>query len=233
LSLLTIVPTRARPEKVARLIDSFDLTTDNSDLLFIVDPDDDSMKGFDFKGHTAMMMEPRGTMVQKLNYAVAQYINDYDHIAWYADDNEFVTRHWDTLMLETLKDMGGSGWVYSYDKRRTDIPETWLASTDVIRELGWYANPILNQYYVADSIAILGKRSSLLSFCKEAVIPHHHYDVDETATRDALHEYAETTFGKMDLANYQAWAGSNQVSAVVSRLRRKFNPDVQWVLGKV
>lgn len=231
--MLTIIPTRSRPEKVARLIKSFDEATDNADLLFVVDPDDESMKDFDFKGHSAMIMDPRGTMVQKLNYAAAQFVNDYDAIVWYADDNEFITPHWDTLMMNTLNDMGGSRWVYSYHKRRTDIPETWLASTDLIRELGWYANPLLNQYYVADSIAVLGKRSSLLRFCKEAVVEHHHYEVDPDAERDALNVYAENAFGAMDRMNYQAWVGSNQVAAVVSKLRRKFNPDVKWVTGKV
>ena len=233
MSLLTVIPTRSRPKSVERLIESFNDTTDNADLLFVVDPDDESMEGFDFKGHSAMVMDPRGTMVQKLNYAAVKFIDDYDSLVWYADDNEFITPHWDTLMLKALEEMGGSGWVYSFDGRRTDIPETWLVSTDVVRELGWFANPILNQYYVADSINILARRASLLRFCRDVKVLHHHYDVDPATERDALNEYAESKFGKTDFMTYQAWGGSNQVSVAVSRLRRKFNPDIKWVLGKV
>jgi hypothetical protein len=232
-SLLCIIPTRSRPEQCKRLIESFDVNTDNADLLFVVDPDDRSYDDMDWKGHTTVTLDPRGTMVQKLNFAAGSFIDDYDQMVWYADDNEFITPHWDSLMLKTLADMGGSGWVYSYDKRRTDIPETWLASTDLIRELGWFANPILSQYYVADSVAVLGKRTSLLQFCREATVEHHHYSVDESAVRDETYREAEQMFGPADYANYQAWSGSNQVATVVSRLRRKFNPDVRWILGKV
>lgn len=232
-SLLTIIPTRHRPEQCARLIESFDKTTDNADLLFVVDPDDDSYDDMDWKGHTVVTLSPRGTMCQKLNFAAARFIDDYDRMVWYADDNEFITPHWDTLMQNTLDDMGGSGWVYSFDKRRTDIPETWMVSTDVVRELGWFANPVLNQYYVADSIAVLAKRSSLLRFCKEAVVEHHHYENDSSVVRDETYAEAEQLFGQADSMNFKAWVVSTQVSATISRLRRKFNPDVKWVREKV
>lgn len=232
MSLLCIIPTRARPEQVSRLIKSFDEKTDNADLLFVTDPDDASMEDFDFQGHSAMILDPRGTMVQKLNYAAVKFLDDYDRMVWYADDNEFVTDHWDTLMQKTLDEMG-SGWVYSFDRRRTDIPETWMVSTDIVRELGWFANPLLNQYYVADSINVLARRSSLLRFCPDVEVTHHHYDVDPDAKRDGLNDYAENKFGKADMMTYQAWVASNQVAVAVSRLRRKCNPDIQWVLGKV
>lgn len=233
MSLLTIIPTRGRPEKVTALIKSFNDKTDGADLLFVIDPDDPSMEDFDFQGHSAMVLDPRGSMVQKLNYAAGKFLDDYDRMVWYADDNEFVTDHWDTLMEKTLDEMGGSGWVYSYDHRRTDIPETWMVSTDVVRELGWFANPALNMYYVADSINVLARRSSLLRFCRDVEVVHHHYDVDPEAKRDAVNEFSESTFGKVDYMTYQAWVASNQVAVLVSRLRRKFNPDIQWILGKV
>lgn len=233
MSLLVLIPTRSRPEQCARLIESFDKTTDNADLLFLTDVDDDSYKDMDWKGHACMMSDPRPTVVQKLNNAAMQFIDDYDRMVWYADDNEFVTPHWDTLMQKTLDEMGGTGWVYSYDHRRTDIPETWMVSSDITRELGWFANPLLSLYYIADSIGVLGRRSSLLRFCREAEVPHHHYEVDPETKYDNTYREAEQRFGKNDLLNYQAWVTSTQVSTTVSVLRRKFNPDVKWILGKV
>lgn len=233
MSLLCIIPTRSRPEQCERLIKSFDAMTDNADLLFVVDPDDDSYDGMDWKGHAVVTLDPRGTMVQKLNHAAEMFLDDYDQMVWYADDNEFMTPHWDTLMLDELRDMGGSGWVYSFDGRRADIPETWLVSTDIVRELGWFANPILNQYYVADCTGSLGRRTSLMRFARNVLVLHHHYEVDPETKHDATYKDAEQMFGRADLVSYQSWVGSNQVAAVVSRLRRKFNPDVKWVLGKV
>lgn len=233
MSLLVMIPTRGRPEQCKNLIESFDKNTDNADLVFLTDADDESYKDFDWQGHACLVTDPRPTMVQKLNSAAYKFLDDYDVMAWYADDNEFVTPHWDTLMLNTLDEMGGSGWVYSWDHRRTDIPETWMVSTDIVREMGWYANPLMSMYFVADSIAIIAKRASLLRFCKEADIPHHHYEVDPNVKRDATYQSSEMLYGRNDQLTWQAWSQSNQVAALVSRLRRKFNPDVKWVVGKV
>jgi hypothetical protein len=232
-SLLTIVPTRGRPAQCARLIESFDKTTDNADLLFVTDPDDDSYADMDWKGHTVLSVSPRGTMVQKLNHAAVSFIDDYDQMVWYADDNEFITPHWDSLMLDTLKDMGGSGWVYSWDGRRSDIPETWLVSTDVVKELGWFANPVLNMYGVADSISILAKRASLIRFCKKVTVLHHHYLVDQTVMHDETYSNAEKTWGPQDQATFVEWSKSPYVAAMVSRLRRNFNPDRAWIIFKI
>lgn len=232
MSLLTIIPTRGRPEQCARLIESFDKTTDNADLLFVVDPDDPSYEGMDWKGHATVLLDPRGTMVEKLNFVAMQLLDDYDRMVWYADDNEFITPHWDTLMQATLDAMGGSGWVYSYDHRRTDIPETWMVSTDVVREMGWLANPLMSQYFVADSIGVIARRASLIRFCKEAEVPHHHYDNDPSVTRDETYQVAERNFGPADQVAYYRWRDSTEVAALVSRLRRNFNPDVQWVCSR-
>jgi len=234
MSLLTIIPTRGRPTQCTRLIESFDANTDNADMVFVVDPDDDSYDGFDWKGHTVVTLDPRGTMVEKLNHAAGMFINEYEQMVWYADDNEFITPHWDTLMLKKLNDeLGGSGWVYSYDNRRTDIPETWLASTDVIKTLGWYALPTQKMYYVADALALLAKRADLIRFVPEVTVAHHHYTVDPTQPHDETYLTSEQQFGQVDFQNYKAWSASNALASSVSILRRNFNPDLKWLLTTV
>lgn len=234
MSLLTIIPTRGRPTQCERLIESYDKNTDNADLLFVIDPDDDSYDGFDWKGHTVVTLDPRGTMVEKLNHAAGMFINDYDQMVWYADDNEFMTPHWDTLMVKKLNDeLNGTGWVYSFDNRRTDIPETWMASTDVVKALNWFALPSLNQYYVADSLSLLAKRADLIRFCPEVTVTHHHYTVDANQAHDETYLVAERNYGQVDLQTFRAWASSNALASSVSLLRRNFNPDVKWVLTQV
>lgn len=234
MSLLTIIPTRGRPVQCTRLIESYDRTTDNADLVFVVDPDDDSYDGFDWKGHTVITLDPRGTMVEKLNHAAGTFLNDYDQMVWYADDNEFLTPHWDTLMLKTLNDeLHGSGWVYSFDNRRMDIPETWLASTDVVKTMGWFALPTLKQYYVADALSLLARRADLIRFCREVNVTHHHYTVDPSQPHDETYQEAERNFGPVDAQNFNIWRASNALASSVSILRRNFNPDVKWLLSKV
>ena len=234
MSLLVIVPTRQRRETCERLMDSFEKTTDNAELLFVTDSDDDSYEDMDWRGHRSAVIDPRGCLVEKLNRAVAGVIGESeDPIMWLGDDHVFVTEHWDTLMLEALEDLGGSGWVYPNDLRRADVPETWLCSRDVIRTLGWYANPVLKHYFIDNSIADLAKRANLIRYCPDVIIAHHHYSVDPETERDDLYRETERNYGDHDMKAFQEWRSGSQVAMEVSRLRRKFNPDVQWVLGKV
>lgn len=234
MSLIVIVPTRSRPGQCERLIKSFDETTDNADLVFILDEDDkDTYKDVDWKGHATATLDPRGSLVDKLNQTAKNVADQYDQIAWFADDNVFVTEHWDTKLLEVLKEMGGSGWVYPNDLRRADVPETWLVSTDVVKELGWFANPVLKHYYIDNSIAEVAKRASLIRWVPDVVVQHKHYSVDKTTAYDDLYRETELLFGQQDAINFNAWKASNQVAVAVSRLRRNFNPDVKWVLERV
>jgi hypothetical protein len=233
MSLLVIVPTRTRKAQCERLIESFEKTTDSAELLFVVDGDDDSYETMDWRGHSSSTMSPRGSLAQKLNHTVDAVLDKFDQIMWTGDDHEFVTEHWDTLLLETLEKHGGSGWVYPDNGRRKDVPESWLCSSDVIRELNWYANPILQHYYIDNSIAVLGKRTGLMYYAPDVKIPHHHYSVDKQTEYDALYKETETSFGQADAQAFATWHNSPMASGDVSRLRRKFNSDVAWAIEKV
>lgn len=232
MSFLVIVPIRKRPEQLKRFIESFDSTVDDADLMFVMDGDDDSYEGFDFKGHACATISPRATVVQKLNEAAGQMVDSYDYLMTQGDDCEFVTPHWDTKLVAAMRDLG-SGWVYANNQRRKDIPEAWMTSTDVVKSLGWFAPPFLNHYYVDNVISVLGKRTSLLRYVPDVLIPHHHYTTEGGDAYDPLYKECETLFGEVDLKAFQGWVNGNQAALDVSRLRREFNPDVQWVLGKV
>lgn len=231
--MIVIVPTRGRKAQCERLIDSFDKTAESAELLFVVDEDDKTYEEMDWKGHGVTTMNPRGTLSQKLNHTVDAILNSYDHIMWSGDDHEFVTPHWDRKLLKVLDEMGGSGWVYPQNGRRKDIPETWLVSSDVVRELNWYANPGLRHYGLDNSIAEIGKRTGLLRYASNVLIKHHHPTVDSTVEYDDIYKDAERQHGQADAAAFQAWRTSPLASADISRLRRKFNPDVAWAIEKV
>ena len=135
-------------------------------------------------------------------------------------------------MLAALEDLGGSGWVYPDDKRRNDVPEHWMVSSDVVKALGWFANPVLGHFYIDNSVAELGKRAGLIRYCPEAVIRHEHYSVAKGTRRDRLYSQTEKKFGASDLAAFQAWQGS-QLKNEVSVLRRQFIARCRWVLSRV
>jgi hypothetical protein len=128
--------------------------------------------------------------------------------------------------------MGGSGWVYPDDRRRSDVPEHWMCSSDVVKALGWFAPPCVTHYYMDNIIAELGKRAGMIRWCPQAVVEHLHYSVAPGVEHDATYQETEDMFGASDLQAFQQWRAS-QLANEVSVLRREFSPDVAWVLSRV
>jgi hypothetical protein len=230
--LMVMVPTRGRPEQLRRLLDSFAETATCADIAVITDPDDDSYDGFDFGDAARAVLEPRAFLAGKLNKTAEAFADIYRTLMWVADDHVFITPGWDKIMLDCLAEMGGSGWVYPDDKRRSDVPEIWMCSSDVVQALGWFANPALSHFYLDNSIGELGKRSGLIRWCPQAVIEHRHYSVTRDVERDEVYRTTEEMFGTSDLAAFQQWR-SDQMGNEVAVLRRQFSPDVAWVMDLV
>ena len=233
-NLVVMVPTRGRRANCERLLKSFTETATCSDLVFVLDGDDqDTYAGMDWGVATVAVLDPRDYLTGKLNKTAEAMADLYPVLMWTGDDNVFVTPGWDKIMLQALEDdLGGHGWVYPDDKRRADVPEHWMCSSDVVKTLGWFAPPWASHFYIDNAVGELGKRAGLIRWCPEAVIEHKHYSVAPDTEHDALYRETENNFGDSDLKAFQEWRGS-QLANEVSVLRREFNPDVRWVLSRV
>ena len=231
--LLVMVPTRGRRAQCERLLKSFTETATCADLLFVTDDDDrDTYAGMDWGVAAVAELAPREYLAGKLNKTALAMADLYKVLMWLGDDCVPETPGWDKIMLDALEDLGGAGWVYPDDKRRNDVPEQWMVSSDVVKALGWFANPALNHFYLDNSIAELGKRAGLIRWCPQAVIEHLHYSVAPETEHDALYRSTEDLFGASDLAAFHEWR-SAKCANEVSVLRREFSPDVKWVLSRV
>lgn len=233
MSLMVIVPTRGRKKQCEKLLASYDATADFADMTFILDPDDvDTYEGLDWKDTQRGILDPRGTLSAKLNHAADMFKGKYDALMFVADDHVFKTDGWDTIMMETLKGMGGTGMVYPDDKRRNDVPEAILISSDVVEVLGHFAEPSLKHYYLDNAWADVGNGAGMLKWCPDAVIPHEHYTMTPGAERDKIYSETEEKYGDVDREAFLKWR-STRLASEVAQLRRAFNRDLDWILGKV
>jgi len=238
--LLVIVPTRGRRDQCERLLESFTATATCADLLFVLDPDDlDTYADADWGEAVTAVLDPRAFLTGKLNQTALPMADMYRVLMWAGDDCVFRPPPqeggpaWDRAMLDLLDgEMGGTGWVYADDKRRHDVPEHWMVSSDIVRELGWFANPAVNHFYNDNSIAEIGKRTGMIRYCPQAVVEHLHYSVAKNVEHDAVYRSTEELFGAADLKAFQEWHAS-QMPYEVARLRRRFSRDVNWVLSRV
>jgi len=228
-----MVPTRNRRENCERFLKSFEETTDSAELVFVTDGDDqDSYEGMDWGSAQHAVLSPREPTVGKVNRTADVYSGSHDALMFIGDDNTFQTPHWDTILMRVLmEDMGGTGMVYPDDKRRNDIPETIIISSDIVLTLGYFMNPGFAHYYVDNAWAELGRRTGLIRFCPQVVVNHKHYSIDSETPRDETYTYAETTWGKSDLEAWHNWRVTD-MPLEVAKLRRNFNPDLKWVFSR-
>ena len=235
MSLLVMIPTRGRRPQCERLLQSYTETVagQDTDLVVITDGDDqDTYEGMDWGPATVAVLDPRMAFSPKLNAVAAARAADYDVLMWVGNDHVFRTPGWDEKLLAALDGMGGHGWVYPDDKRRTDVPEIWMCSSDVVKTLGWFACPAMSHYYTDNAVADLGRRAGLIRFVPEVVIEHLHYSVCDETEYDGLYKEAETRWGQADLTAFQQWR-ADTMPFEIAKLRREYNPDLAWLLSKV
>ena len=178
------------------------------------------------------VLAPRGTLAEKLNQTAMAMAGAYDALAWCADDHVFRTPGWDKLMLAALDGLGGHGWVYPQTVRRQDVPEIWMCSSGVTETLGWFFPPAMAMYYGDNAVGELAKRAGMIRHCPEAVIEHLHYSVNPETEHDQVYREAEDAHGAADLAAFGRWR-ADVLPLEVSRLRRAYSRDIEWVLSRV
>jgi hypothetical protein len=233
--ILVMIPTKGRRQQAERLLESYEKTVGKAaDLVFILDPDDEeTYEGMDWGTALAGVMSPRGSVTEKLNRTALNFADDYDALMYVRDDCVFATENWDELLTETLEAFGGTAMIQPDDRKRDDIPEIILISSDIVKELGWFANPAMGHFYIDNTWAELGKRAELLHRCPGVVIPYLHYTLGpDVAMRDDIDAETENAWGNSDLMAFRQWQ-SEVLPNQVSQLRRKFSKDIQWILSKI
>ena len=235
LSLLVMIPTRWRKENVERSLKSFRENTDAASIVYITDADDqDTYRDVDWGDaiHSVTDFGERVGTTRKVNYIADAEMGNYDALMFMGDDHLFSTPHWDTILLGKLEAAGGTGMLYGDDKRRFDIPETILISSDIVKELGHFAEPSLVHYYIDNCWAELGGRSGLLHYYPEVVFEHLHYSMSENVEHDQTYRSAEQLWGASDMQAFREWQASAMLHEV-SLLRRRFSKDIEWLFSKL
>ena len=231
-----MIPTRGRRTQCERLLKSFEETVSvrrQTDLLFITDGDDqETYQGMDWGSAEEYVLDPRESLTGKLNTVAMQYADQYNALMFAGDDHVFETDDWDEHMLSSLEKMQGTGMVFPDDKRRYDVPEIIMISSDIVKFLGWFAEPGQKHYFIDNIWAELGGRAGFIRWCPGAVIRHLHYSMDSKVVRDVTYTEAETSWGDSDGKAYQEWR-QNTMPFQAAQLRRRFSKDLDWLFSKI
>lgn len=216
--ILWICPTRRRPEKLQRMIDSFYETTDGlADLLIAIDSDDNSYEQLIFHNNSDCIIweinEPTGgKFLHLLNKMAMKYVDEYKFIGFMEDDVVFKTKN-ENAFIGAL-----SGCKYGIAHGNDCINTPTLVSLPVmtnrlIKDLGFFAPLELNCLWADYFWKELCKNGVQEHYFAEVIIQHMHYSVTDKV-RD------ETTVNLEQMAQSDFSAYNNYING-------KFRDDIK------
>ena len=220
--LLIIVPTRGRPQNIARMLDAVHETSRmKTHLHFGVDDDDPELERYEYvmkqagKDEDTLTAGPREGLTGWTNKIAVARACEYSYLASFGDDMVPRTPGWDKALIKGIERMGGTGFTYPWDGIREDIPEACVMSSNIVMELGWMAHPDLQHWYIDNVWADLGRGAGCIRHLR-AIAVDHVWKSDQTA-KDSSTKLTE------DRDAYYAWRKSGRMAEdikIIAALRK-------------
>lgn len=211
--LLIAVPSRNRPQNIARLLDAVHETAKMKTHVHVgVDDDDPELERYKYvmnhaaKSGDKLSVGPRLGLTDWTNKIAVPAAEEYPYLASFGDDMIPKTPGWDKALIKGIERMGGTGIVYPWDGTREDIPEACLISSDIVRELGWFAHPDLAHWYIDNVWADLGRGADCIKHLR-AISVEHAWKADQTS-KDSGKKLAE------DRDAYYLWRKTNMADDI-------------------
>lgn len=221
--VLVIVPTRGRPENIARLEAGLaETSTSVADFLYVIDEDDPTADGYRMMDLKRLLVIPRRKLGGTLNHVARQYTDRYEHIGFMGDDHLPRTGGWDRTVLGAL-DQKGPRIVYGDDLLQgAALPTAAFMNSRIIRSLGYMVPPEMVHLYLDNFWKELGERLEGLVYLPEVVIEHLHPAAGKAQWDPG---YTEVNSPAMDTSDRDAWMRyrmNGELDEAVTRVNREY-----------
>ena len=172
MKILTIVPSRGRPEAVNELIEEFNATTAISNLVIAVDDDDSSE--YIVPDKVILEVNPRMKMNGTLNFIANKYCEDYDYLVFMGDDHRPRTQDWDLLLADSIKDIKHGIAYGNHLLQGENLPTAVMQDARITRTLGYFSPPKQRHLFLDNFWKDLGTELGTLRYVPEVVLEHLH-----------------------------------------------------------
>lgn len=228
--LLSICPSRNRPEMLGEMLDSYYATKalDGKMLVYIADDDprlDDYMKIYaHYKELQMVVGRPRG-LAKVYNYVTSELYPDIDYYQEINDDHIYRTKGWDKAFIDKIENAGkGWGIAFGEDLLGVDFsiwrhPTALVISGNIVRTLGYMVWPELDYRRVDTYYRDIAEGIGAFYRMLEIVIEHRHWingRRGQDSNFDAVNSHELCMKGDRD---YQNWV-DNYRSKDIAKIKK-------------
>ena len=173
--MVILVPSRGRPQNIEDLLFSLQETKTASELIVIVDDDDETLDQYIELGCKVMMIAKQGKgMARPLNFAANVFKDDYRHFAFIGDDHRPRTEYWDQKLIDALDEVG-TGIAYGNDLLQGEnLPTAVAMSGDIVMALKGMVPPGFIHLYLDNFWMQLGRDLKSFIYLPDVIIEHLH-----------------------------------------------------------
>lgn len=209
--MIVAIPSRGRPERLRRLLDSAVATETQCRLYVRLDNDDpalDDYVGLITEGRLCGRVGPRIGFARSLQECLADHPKE-DCYGFMGDDTCLHVRNWDRILRTAA---GRWNVAYPDDGLKGESQATHpFIGGDFLRAIGFWGLPGLTHLFTDTVWDFLGRRYGNLVYRPDVVVEHLHWSASKCA-RDA--SYAKPTAAK-DQACFLHWIASYQIDPIL------------------
>lgn len=178
--VLSICPTKGRSELCAQMVQSFNKTAKENNILVLgMNFGDPHLTYYnDIKEHK-VVCKANATVTEVVNDIYKMYPNyDFYHIL--NDDVIYHTNGWDTKFIQVIKECG-PGIAYGNDLfQGKNLPTFPFISKELVKSIGWLQLPRLNRYFGDMVWRHIGQMTNTLYYLGGVEIEHMHNLADKS-----------------------------------------------------
>jgi len=173
-----IVPSRGRPQNIARLYQAL-IDTDSKVNLYVgIDADDDKKQEYiDLaidKDITLVISPERKRFGSTLNDIAMMIADEYKYLAWMGDDHLPITKNWDKKYTDVLSKFH-MAMVYGNDLVMGERIATQLAFTaKAVKALGYAVPPGFIHLYIDNYFMELFSSFGAMIYLPDVIVQHLH-----------------------------------------------------------
>lgn len=182
MKLLTICPSRNRPDRLKQMLNSHDTTKrGDSEIIVYVAFDDPQIGRYeDILSGRPHIFGPRRALVEVINYIALERMPDLDYYQEINDDHYYITDGWDQKLIASIENGGAKfGIAWGQDgigntEHSHGLPTAVVMSGPMLRTLGYFFPPGLKQTYCDNALLDIGRDTKTIYYNPKVVIEHRH-----------------------------------------------------------